>query len=391
MEFDRVPRIAKYLSLTFFLAWLGRSTVWNFLPIFIENHIASVFLVGVITSLPAAIPIILDIPVGNLVQRAGEKIVIFLGLVAAVFPPALYFTALPVFIVVGKAVEGVAKALVWNGSWSLSLKSADEDVEAESISVFLLGTNLAIIVGPIIGGYLIASRGFPVTFGLWIFTSVLALLVFMSYIGLEGKRGFVDSLEELFHRNTYSNDWRHLKENWSELRLPYMLIFLYSAIFSFYWLAVPLLLDEIGAGFEMMGLIFGFAALPKAFQFVFGDIADRIGKLESVALFSLFLVPFLAAMNFVTGILWVGLLFFISRLFTSGLSPPLHALFDQCCPEEVESELTGFLELFKHSGQTLGPILAGTIASIWSLQASFLAASGVAVLILLVAVYNLRA
>lgn len=388
MELDRIPEISKYLSLIFFLAWIGRSTVWNFLPIFIERHIASVFLVGLVTSLPAAIPIIIDIPVGNLVQRAGEKAVIFTGLAAGLFIPVLYFTALPILIVGAKALEGFTKSMVWNGSWSINMKSSDTEVESEALSVFLLGVNLALIVGPVVGGYLIASRGFSITFGLWLFTWALSMIVFLGYIGLEGSRGFFSSVEELFHRNTYSNDWHHLKDNWNSVRFPLALVFLYSVIFSFYWLAIPLLLERMGAGFVMMGMIFGAAALPKAFQFIFGDLADRIGKHKTVALLSLLLTPVLAAMSFVTDIVLLGALFFVARIFSSGMSPPLHALFDEKVPEEIESELTGFMEFFKHAGQTLGPVIAGTVASIWSLNGSFVAAAGISGMLLLLAVYG---
>lgn len=390
MEFDRVPSIAKYLSLVFLLGYLGRSTVWNFLPIYIENHIASVFLVGIITSLPAAIPIIIDIPVGNLIQRTGEKVVIFLGLLIGALPPLLYFTAIPVFLVLAKALEGVMKSLVWNGGWSINLKSPDSDVEAESLSVFLLGVNIAVIVGPVIGGYLITSHGFSLTFGLWLFTSALSILVFLTYIGLEGARGFFDSLEELFHRRTYSNDWNHLKENWEGLRFPFFLIFLQSIIFSFFWLAIPLLLDKMGANFIEMGLIFGAAALPKIFQYLFGDLGDRIGQVKVVFTCALLLTPMLAAMSFIDDILLVGASFFLARIFSSGISPSLHALFDSRCPDDVESEMNGFNEFFKHSGQTVGPIMAGTVASVWSLNVSFLAAAGISGIILVSTLYWMR-
>lgn len=386
MEFDRVPKIAKYLSLIFFLNWVGRSLVWNFLPIFIENQVSSVFLVGVITSLPAIIPILLDIPTSNLVQRAGEKVVIFLGLLTQVTIPLFFLTATPLAIVIGKITEGLGKTLIWNGGWSLSLKSADEDIESQAVSVFLLGINLALIISPIIGGYLIASYGFPITFWLWIFTSFLAVVVFTSYVGLEGSKGFVDSFEDLFHRETYINDLENLKQNFSQLKLPYILTFLYSIIFSFYWLSIPLLLDQINADFVLMGVVFGVAATPKLFQFVFGEIADRIGRVETMAVLSLLLLPVMGALAFVDGILMIGVFFFIARTISSGMSPAVHALFDERCPEEIESEMTGFLEMSKHSGQAIGPVMAGTVASIWSLSASFIAAAVISGLILLVSV-----
>ncbi|MFB6175250.1 MAG: MFS transporter [Candidatus Nanohalobium sp.] len=382
MDLDRVPDIAKYLSAVFLLAWIGRSTVWMFLPIFFRQQVPSVFLIGIMTSLPAAIPILLDIPVGNLVQRVGEKFVIFLGLSTAVLPGLLYFSALPILLVLGKAFEGVAKVFIWNGGWSLSMRSADDDVESESISVFLLGINLSVVIGPIFGGFLIQSYGFKLPFLLWIFASLFSIIVFYSYIGLELKEGISDSFEELMHRKTYMDEWGDVKENWSHLWFPFSLVFLYSIIFSFYWLAMPLLLDKVDAGYIMMGIIFGVAAMPKVLQFLFGELADRFGRMKVLSVLALLLAPTLVAMNFVTNVVLLGVLFFIARIFSSGMSPAIHAEFDNRCPDELEGELTGFLELFKHAGQTLGPFFAGTIASIWGLQVSFLAASGVAVAIL---------
>ena len=381
MEFDRVPGIAKYLSVIYLVSKLGMNTVWFFLPIFFEQTIESVFLIGIMTSLPAVIPVILDIPVGNLVQRAGEKMVIFLGLMTNLVPGLMYITGIPIMLVLGKVFEGLVKTLIWNGGWSLSLKSSEPESESESVSVFLLGVNIAAIIGPMLGGYLIASHGFNLTFALWVFSAWLAVLVFYLYVGLEGKKGFVDSLEDIFHRKTYFDDYRHLKRNWGNLNFPMTLIFLYSILFSFFWLAVPLLLERTGAGYEMMGVIFGLAAMPKLFQFGFGRLADRVGKLKLVAVLGLLLTPVMAAMGFYTNIYVIGGLFLVARLFATGFSPPLHAFYDSRVPDELEGEMTGFLEFAKHSGQAIGPFMAGTLASIWSVNASFFGAALVSALL----------
>ncbi len=383
MELDEIPDIAKYLSAVFLLAWIGRSTVWNFLPVYFENNIESVFLVGVLTSLSSAVPIILDIPAGNLVQRAGEKIVIFLGLSMAIFPPIFYYTAFVPLLFVGKFVEGVAKTLIWNGGWSLTLKSSSQESESESVSIFLLGINMAIVVGPVIGGYLIEGYGFGIPMMLWVLTSTLAILSYYFSIGTEREESLEKSLGEVMERETYFNDWHHLKQNWKNLRQEFSLIFLYSIIFSFYWLAVPLLLDQMKADFTTMGMIFGFAALPKMFQFVFGDIADRIGKHSTLRILAFLLIPVLFAMSMVESLMLTAALFFLARVFSSGMSPAIHAIFDEEVPNEIEGEMNGFNELAKHMGQTIGPVFAGTVASIWSLNGSFIAASGVAGLILL--------
>lgn len=375
LEFDRVPPIAKYLSMVFLLSRLGMNTVWFFLPLFFEQHIESVFLIGLITSIPSIITITLDIPMGNLVQKAGEKIVIFIGLLANVMPGLLYLTGIPIILVLGKAFEGIVKSMIWNGGWSLSLKSADSSVESETNSVFLLGVNLAAIIGPVIGGLLISTKGFDPTFAIWAFSAWLGALTFYLYIGLEGEKGFIESLEEIFHRKTYSDEYHDLKQNWSNIKLPLTLIFLYSVLFSFFWLAIPLLLDQVGASYIEMGVIFGIAALPRVFQLLFGRLADSFGNLKLSSVIGLLITPVLGLMSTVSNIYLLGGLFLTARLLNSGLSPALHSFFDSRVPDALEGEFTGFLEFSKHSGQAIGPILAGTAASIWSVNASFLAAA----------------
>lgn len=381
MKFDQVPSIAKYLSVIFLLSRLGGNTVWFFLPLFFEMHIESVFLIGIMTSIPAAIPVLMDIPMGNLVQKAGEKIVIFIGLLMNLMPGLFYLTGIPILLVGGKVFEGIVKTMIWNGGWTLSLKSADEDAEAESNSVFLLGVNLAAIIGPILGGFLIASHGFSITFAIWVFSAWLGALVFYLYIGLEGRGGFIESVEELFHRKTYADEKHHLKENWHNLKKPLMLILLYSIIFSFFWLAVPFLLEDLNASYEMMGIIFGVAALPKLFQIFFGDLGDRFGDLKVVSVLALLLAPVLVLMSFVSSIYLVGLFFLIARLFASGISPLIHAFYDSQVPDEVEGEMTGFLEFSKHTGQAIGPTMAGAAASVGGIGLSFQVAALVAFLL----------
>lgn len=381
MEFDRVPSIAKYLSVIFLISRLGSNTVWMFLPIFFEMHIDSVFLIGVMTSIPAVIPLIMDIPVGNLVQRAGEKIVIFIGLTMNLMPGLFYLTGIPILLVVGKVFEGFVKSMIWNGGWTLTLKSSDSSAEAESTSVFLLGANLAAIIGPIIGGFLIASHGFNLTFAIWVFSAWLAALVFYLYVGLEGKKGFIESIEELFSRKTYTDDRKHLMENWESLKAPLSLILVYSVIFSFFWLAVPLLLEDMNASYEMMGVVFGLAALPKLFQVFFGDLGDKIGDLKVASVLSLLLVPVLVLMSFSSSIYVIGALFLLARLFVAGMSPLIHAFYDSQVPDEVEGEMTGFLEFSKHTGQAIGPTMAGTAASVGGIALSFQIAAVAAVLL----------
>jgi len=390
LQFDKVPDIAKYISTVYLVAFLGMNTIWYFLPVYFEQNISNVFLIGLLTSLPPLIAILLDIPTGNMVQRAGGKVIIFIGLIMAIFPGLFYLLATPIALFAGKFFEGLNKVMIWNGGWSISLQSSEDSVEAETVSVFLLGSNIAAIVGPVIGGFLIAAYGFQIPLYLWIFTSILSIFVFYTYIGSGDFKGLEDNLTTITERTTYFDDWKHLKENRANLRLPFSLIFFYSIIFSFFWLAVPLLLEESGADYITMGIIFGAAALPSAFQFVFADIEDRLGRVKTLTVLSLAIIPFLLGMALTSNVLLLGVLFFFARLISDGMSPAIHAIFDERAPDNIEGELNGFNELFKHVGQFIGPLMAGAIAAVGGLEWAFVVASLVAVVIFLISFTELR-
>ncbi len=391
MDLDRVPQVTKYLSTTLLVLFLGRNMVWQFLPIYFEQTIDSVFLIGILVSLPPLVTLLMDIPTGNLVQRAGERIVLFLGLIMHVVPAALYLTALPVFLALGKVSEGVAKSWMWSAGWSLSMKRSAEENESLSLSLFLLGVHLAAILGPVIGGYLITGYGFSLVLWLWAGFGLLALPLYYSTVGIQSENGLLSSAEELLHRDTYENDIAHLREHWGHIKLPLLLIFVYSIVFSFFWIAVPLTLEDLGADFIPMGLIFGAAAFPAAFQFILAEWADRVGKLHTVIGTSALLVPILLLMGAADRIILVGILFLAARILMAGMQPCIHALFDHNAPEDVESELVGFLELIKHSGQTIGPFMAGTIASQYSMHTAFYGAGFITLLLLVASLYAERA
>lgn len=390
MDFDRVPRITKYLSAIFLLTYFGGHLTWRFLPLYFELYIDSVFLIGVLTSLPSAVPVLMDVPVGNLVQRAGERVVILFGFVANVLPGLLYLTPIPLFLALGKVMEGVAKSLLWTGSWSLTLQSADDDVESLTIGVFLFGTKIAAILGPVVGGFLIVSHGWAVPFLLWAGAGLLGVGLYIAYIGPGDLPGLRPALHDALQRKTYRDDWQHAKGQWSALRLPLVLIMLYSVIKSFFWLAIPLLLDAVGASIPQMGIIFGIAMVPFAFQFAFGEVSDRYGPMPTIVGLSLAAVVPLLLMSAFSEPLTVGAMFLIASLLNAGLSPPLHTLFDRRCPDELEGEMTGILEMFKHAGQTTGPLLAGAVTSLVSLNAAFVAAAAVALLLSATGLNELR-
>lgn len=386
MVFDNVSKEVKQLSVTFFIGHLGSSMMWLFLPVFFRMHIESVFLVGVLTSIPGLVTVVLDVPVGNLVQKASSRMVMFVGLGAFSLPGLIYFTALPAMLFLGKIIEGFSKTFRWESGWYIAMINSNDDNESETLSVFSLGKIIADVIGPIIGGVIAFYLSFKYNLLSWTFFGLIALVYFYSTLGVS-TRNFGNAFHSLFRRKTYLEDWKHLKENWSSLKFSVLFILLQALLFSFFWVSVPLILEELGANYLYMGLIFGVVAIPRMFQVYFGELADSKGWLRTVFWLSLSIIPVLFAMSTVNNLLILGIFILIANLIVSALSPPLHSYYDYCSPDQLEGEMVGFLEFFKHVGQGLGPFIAGTVSSMWNISASFIAAGFVGILMCLLVSY----
>ena len=371
--FDNVSEEVKKLSASFSISYLGRNMMWLFLPVFFKRHIASLFLIGILTSIPAFTNLLLDIPVGNLIQRASSRLVMIIGFLMFSLPGIMYFTTVPVLIVFGKVLEGISKTLRWDSGWYMAMKNSDKSAESESLSVFVIGKNISDIVGPVIGGFVAFYLGLRYNLAFWTIFGIFAAVYFYLTLGVDFDN-FVSSLRSLFRSKTYQDDWNHLMADWSRMKWSVSLILVQSLIYSFFWVAVPLLLDELGANFLVMGTLFGIVAVPKAFQVYFGKISDFYGELRTVSWVSVFLIPVLFMMGIFESLWMIGLLVLVAMMFATALSPALHSYFDETTSDEFEGEMVGFLEFFKHAGQAIGPTMAGYVASVWSISASFYAA-----------------
>ena len=389
MDTSRIPATTKRLSLILFVTFLGFRSSWHFLPVFFEQQLENFFLVGLLTSLPSLVTIMTDIPVGNLVQRAGERIVIIMATIVQVTPAICYLLSVPIALIGGKLLEGLSKSLLWNSSWSLSMKTADEETESTNLAIFMLGPNTAELIGPIIGGWLIMTWTFDVAFVFWIAIGLCSIPLAIWLLGTDTKKPLGSAITDLGRRQTYMDEWQDLQQYGGAIIIPLLYVFLYSIVFSFFWMVIPLILDELGTSFLIMGLILGAAAIPKLFQFVFGELADRYGNEQLILTLNIVLIPLLLLMAYAETIIAMAGLFFVARIAVAGVQPAVHSLFDEHAPDHVESELTGFLELSKHSGQAIGPVMAGAVASMFSLSASFFAAAGVTGIIIGLALLRL--
>ncbi len=384
--FDSVPEEVKKLSIAFSLSFFGSSMMWLFLPVFFRQHVESVFLVGVLTSIPGVATIILDIPAGNLVQRMDSKLVTFAGLSLFVLPGIFYFTTLTVMMFFGKLIEGISKTLRWESGWYIAMEDSREENESETLGVFTLGKSISDVIGPIVGGLIAFYLGFRYNLLLWSLFGVLSAVFVFKFMGFS-MEGSKKAMRSLFQKRTYKDDFRHFRENWRDMKWPVSMILLHALVFSFFWVAIPLLLEDIGANYMVMGALFGIVALPRTFQAFFGKLADKFGWLRTVQTSSFLMIIVLFIMGMLENILLVGVMILLARLCLTSISPSLHSLFDDSVADEYEGEMVGFLEFFKHLGHTIGPFMAGSVASRWSISASFFSASGVAVILFLIVSY----
>ncbi len=161
-----------------FLTHIGFAGSRLAVPLFAVDQGATPFVVGTVVALYAALPAVLALPAGRMIDRLGFKIPLLFGtsgvLVALVLPflwpsmGVLYVTA---------SLLGLAFMALQLGVQTLAGAIAKPSERARNFSYLSLGFAAANLTGPLLAGFLIDQIGYARTFGALAIPLVPAIVV----------------------------------------------------------------------------------------------------------------------------------------------------------------------------------------------------------------------
>lgn len=343
------------LCIAGFAGNINFSLLFPVLPYYAEAMAASPSQVGLILASYSYVAAIALIPFGMLSDRVGSRIMLIASLVVFSLAPLLYPLAANLTqLALVRAFHGLASAMFFPAACALALDTTSPGRWGEALGWFTTSTQLALVVGPVLGGVLLNYCGFSAAFYSCSAVPLLGLIFVLI------RR---DTLPQKSAERVASSDsWSWLKQRkvFAGLAAPFFFTVGSGTIFTF----MPLYgqgfgVDEAEAGIIIAALYAGSTLL----RIPGGKLSDRFGR-KPVILVGLIIsgiaIALISFTNFFAGLIAAA------ALFGAGMGlamPAAYALVADLTSPRVRGLTMGMTSGFLHAGLAIGPTIMGVVAN----------------------------
>jgi MFS family permease len=348
------------------------------LPGYVDDLGLSKAQAGILSASYAAGTLVWSLPAGFLASRFGPRRTVIVGLLLLGCSSLVFGLASEIQLLdSARFTQGIAGAMIWSGALTWLITAAPEERRGSIIGT-ALGTAVAgALLGPALGA-IAASVGTALVFG-----SVLVITVFLSIAAARMPESKVPERQGLGEVVTTLVS-RPILEAAAFVAVP-------SVMFGAIEVLVPLRIDALGGGHGVIAAGFiGGAALEAMLAPLAGRLSDRVGRRSpyviglsvcAVAMVAIALVTSLGAVlgGLILTSLGAGLCF----------APALTLISDVAEESSLHQGFAaGLSNMAWASGQVVGGIGGGVVASLTGYAAPSLA---IAALLAVTVLYALRA
>ena len=362
--------IAVYLPS--FLVAIGLGAGIPFLPLFAQDLGADLGLTGLIISFNEFGILLFDLPGGLIISRIGSKKAMVLSGVFSIAVAVLTgLTTNLVWLGVMIFLRGVTES-AWQVARLTFLRHAiPAAIRGRSLSLIGGITRIGRFIGPIAGGFIVASLGYAYVF---YFQALLTLSGFLvlalatrriqDICGTGGRAGFRNIGSLLVKKRKIFATAGSGMVALSLLRTARSII-------------IPLWGSYIGLSVTEIGLVFGIGSAIDMVMFIpAGQLMDRLGRKWAALISTCGIAVSFILVPFTTGFstfLLVSLLMGITNGMGSGINMTLGS---DLASDESPEQFISVWRFITDAGRTAGPLLIGGVAQAVTLAASCIATGG---------------
>jgi DHA1 family multidrug resistance protein-like MFS transporter len=370
-----VDEHVKFLAIIVGLFTFSESIASPFIAVFLKDSLTSYSSVGFLFSLMMLIATLLDIPLGSLGDKIGSTNIIKIGILASVITSLIFaISGSYLYFALSLMVWGLSFAF-WDGTMSFTRYHSPKGKHAQYIAYITVYSALGVIFGALIGGVIATTYGLTVTFYVWAALQLMTLL--LAHMKLHMKRpSIIESVKKtIFGDHVYMKGIRDFEKLGLAGIASGVVIFLYGFIVMVQALAIPLLARSLDASYLTIALLSVVFVIPALFEPFFAKMGDKYGngKVISIMWIPLAIVSFALGLDYSINTLF--LLTFLFSIFMYGADSSIFALFTDITPKSEEGELTGVSQMLLHAGKLFGPLAAGIMADMFSINAPFILCS----------------
>jgi len=336
MQLYRKPKF--YISKIAYLAFVGAllgisfsavSTIWA--P-YIEGFVEKAFLVGLVTTLLAAISFLSSFIVIPILEKTNKAKVYFYSLVVILLSYVLFSLIQNFFLFLIVAIVEVIAIVFKFGSFGVMIRNESKlkDIgKSEGLRYTLL--NIGYIAGPPLAGFIAAKFGIALVF---VFASIVCLvtLFLFSRINIRESTSLTKSDYNLLKNIvSYFSDSARLR--------AYLLKGGMAVWWGVVYVFFPLLILQKGLGIEWVGIaLFGVNLPLLLLEYPITKIADKKG-FKIFFVFGFLILAFVSLLVFFSSSIYlIMVLFVISSVGAAFIEPLAEAYFFKITPKTEENK-----------------------------------------------------
>lgn len=365
-----------------FLNFASMTLLYPVIPPFAASLGGTVTQVGIAVGLQSYVAALTQAPLGLLSDRLGRRRLLLAGIVVYIlcYISYLFVGSLEVLIVV-RAINGLGNAAFYPAASALIVDMAPLEKRGEALGLFATGTQLGSMAGPALGGFLLQSYNYQVTFLTSAVISILGLLLALS----SSKGGGGGAIS---HREKLSINWLWDKESIISMAATLIVMVGIASIISF----LPLYGPKININVAQVGMIIGTIFTGSVLlRFLAGKLSDRLGRmpviLVGMTLCAVGALPFF----FVTTAFPMHLAALVFGVGIGSTLPACSALIADRAPLRMRGFAMGLNSASFNAGMALGATFLGIIADKAGFPIMYLTTSafiGVSILVIFLITRN---
>ena len=374
MQLSDKERLGFYASV--FTASLGLGLYLYFVPIFAQSLGATFLDLGYIGTAGGLIYAVAPFFVGQLADRTSRRLLYVIAILinlTATF--SLIFCKSVNDVIMVRTFAGLGLAFFWPTTETLVLDLTRKEERVKEMGRYSIYWASAFLIGPFIGGLIIQNFGFLTLFVISCalsFSSLLGVIVLiLPKRSLTERREAKPKLKEQFGVVKQLLPW-------------YGLLVCYGLIFSIVSSIFPGYANSIGINALLVGVLFTAFGIARVATYASGHylhLGERkvLGSASFLLVVACVLIVLFPTFSvFLVAIALMGACFAVLFPVSIGLTSRHYS-------ESQLGAAVGFYEGTYGVGAAIGPILAGTLATILDVRLSFVGAAFAGVLMIIIA------
>lgn len=348
-----------------FFVFASHSLLFPVMPLYATRLGASVPEVGLIMAfLPYGMALFLT-PSGLLCDRFGRRTFLIIGLTASTLASFLYvFTTNPIQLSLIRVLNGIGLAAMIPANFATVVDLSPAGQHGKAIGWYTTTTNLGLMIGPVIGGYILNSLSFEATFIVAGILSLAGLAIAFSRFSLIPQRTNTGPAIEK------SWKWLTQKTLYGALLTTFAIAFGQGVITAF----IPLYGEGFGINATGAGLIitlsFASSAMARA---VSGTASDEIGRKPLIIGGLAIGAVTVALVSIFHNLILLSITSFCFGIGVGIIQPSTMALIADLSPKESRGLGASMVPTAFQIGYALGPTAMGAVAGISNLETMFFA------------------